>query len=91
MHMIYGQAEGNGREALRRYTERFPMRRAPNHRFFAQLHLNLRESGSFIVSQIFLFRAVPHFIRVSKIIYNAVEMNELNVQFSYLIALVLPT
>jgi len=50
MHLMYGISEGNAREAVRLYTERFPMRRAPDHRVFARLHQNLRETGSFMVS-----------------------------------------
>ncbi|GFX94247.1 hypothetical protein TNCV_4292921 [Trichonephila clavipes] len=48
MHLMYGAANGNDREALRLYQERFPSRRMPNHRIFQQLHQQLCENGSFI-------------------------------------------
>lgn len=46
MHMIYGEAGGNGRRAARLYTERFPERHHPHHSIFARIHGRLRVSGS---------------------------------------------
>lgn len=46
MHLIYGEAGGNGRRAARLYAERFPARQHPNHGIFARIHGRLRISGS---------------------------------------------
>lgn len=46
MHMMYGAAGGNARRAVRMYTNAFPNRRVPGHRFFTNLHMRLRETGS---------------------------------------------
>ena len=46
MHMIYGEAGGNALLAVRMYSDTFPNRRVPGHRFFTNLHLRLRETGS---------------------------------------------
>lgn len=45
MHLIYGEARCNGREARRLYAERFPQRRLPNHVTFQKLDGRLRETG----------------------------------------------
>ncbi|CAG9760341.1 unnamed protein product [Ceutorhynchus assimilis] len=46
MHMIYGEAGGNGRRAERLYAERFPESHQPSHVIFVWIHGRLRESGS---------------------------------------------
>ncbi|GFS62139.1 hypothetical protein TNCV_476881 [Trichonephila clavipes] len=46
MHLIYGLAEGNAREAKRLYRERYPQRDTPDRRMFAILPHNLCEYGS---------------------------------------------
>ena len=38
MRLMYGKANGNGREAVRLYSERYQNRRIPNHKLFANLH-----------------------------------------------------
>ena len=50
MHLMYGLAQGNGREARRLYLERFPNRRLPSHPTFASVDGRLRETGSFAIS-----------------------------------------
>lgn len=47
MHIVYGEVHCNGRAAARLYAERYPNRRAPNYRMFANLHRNLCEYGTF--------------------------------------------
>lgn len=47
MHFIYGLANGNAREALRIYAERYPNRVIPHHSMFTRLHQRLSETGSF--------------------------------------------
>lgn len=49
MHMVYGEARGNAREAVRLYQERFPNRYLPGHRMFTAIHRRLRENGRFDV------------------------------------------
>lgn len=51
MHLIYGEARGNGMEAQRLYQERFPNRRHPHHATFASIHQRLRDSGTFQVDR----------------------------------------
>lgn len=50
MHLMYGLAQGNGREARKLYHERFPNRRLPSHPTFASVDRRLRETGSFAIS-----------------------------------------
>ena len=38
MHMVYGAAHGNAREAVRLYQERFPNRYLPGHEMFTAIH-----------------------------------------------------
>ena len=47
MHLMYGAARGNGREAERLYAAKFPSRRHPHHSTFSAIDRQLRESGSF--------------------------------------------
>ena len=47
MHLAYGAANGNARQAARLYQERFPNRYLPGHRMFTAIHRRLREHGSF--------------------------------------------
>ena len=51
MHMVYGAAHGNAREAVRLYQERFPNRYLPGHEMFTAIHRRLREHGSFRVDR----------------------------------------
>lgn len=51
MHLLYGAANGNGREAARMYNELYPDRRTPNHQTFAQLGRRLCETGTFRVNR----------------------------------------
>ena len=46
MHLAYGEARGNSREAARIYVDRFPTRRVPDSRTFTAIHRRLRETGS---------------------------------------------
>ena len=46
MHMAYGAANGNAREAARIYQQRFPNRYHPDHRVFTRIHTRLCETGS---------------------------------------------
>lgn len=45
MHFIYGQADGNALEAVRRYQARYPNRRQPSANTFSRLHQRLHETG----------------------------------------------
>lgn len=47
MLLVYGFCQGNGRQSVRVYMERFPNRRIPNHQTFANIERHLRETGSF--------------------------------------------
>lgn len=47
MLLVYGFCQGNGRESVRVYRERFPNRRVPNHQTFANIERRLREHGRF--------------------------------------------
>lgn len=47
MLLVFGYCEGNGRESVRVYRERYPNRRIPNHQTFAAIERRLRETGSF--------------------------------------------
>ena len=46
MIMCYGEARGNGRDALRIYQQRFPRRQHPYHAMFPRLFRRLRETGN---------------------------------------------
>ncbi|GFW83395.1 DUF4817 domain-containing protein [Trichonephila clavipes] len=52
MHLIYGMAKCNGREALRMYRAKYPGRQLPSRSFFATLHRRLCETGSFNVHKL---------------------------------------
>jgi hypothetical protein len=45
MHLCYGRAHGNAREA---YEEQFPGRLIPDARMFTSIHRSLMEKGKFI-------------------------------------------
>jgi len=47
MHLVYGAANGNSREAVRIYAERHPNRHVPSRQTFTAIHRRLREYGSF--------------------------------------------
>lgn len=51
MHLTYGEARGNAREAARIYEDRFPGRIVPDPRTFTAIHQRLRETGSFVVAR----------------------------------------
>jgi hypothetical protein len=51
MHMVYGEAHGNAKKAVRLYQKRFPNRHLPDHRMFTAIHRRLREHGSFHVDR----------------------------------------
>ena len=46
MLLVYGFCQGNGRESVRVYQQRFPNRRIPNHKTFARIERRLRETGT---------------------------------------------
>ncbi|XP_049789833.1 uncharacterized protein LOC126195317 [Schistocerca nitens] len=48
MHLIYGEAKGVARAAVRIYRERFPRRRLPARKTFAAVHQRLRDTGSLL-------------------------------------------
>ena len=50
MHFFYGRADGNANEARRLYAQAFPGRDVPQARFFQNLHTQLRETGTLLVS-----------------------------------------
>lgn len=47
MLLVSGYCQGNGRECVRIYGDRFPNRRLPNHQTFAAVERRLRETGRF--------------------------------------------
>lgn len=47
MLLVFGYCQGNGRECVRVYSERFPNRRIPSHATFAAVERRLRETGRF--------------------------------------------
>ena len=47
MLLVYGYCQGNSLQSCRVYSERFPNRRTPNHKTFAEVERRLRETGSF--------------------------------------------
>lgn len=51
MQFVYGEAEGNSREAARIYAVRFPNRIVPDPRTFTAIHRRLRETGSLMPVQ----------------------------------------
>ncbi|KAF8788474.1 hypothetical protein HNY73_006509 [Argiope bruennichi] len=46
MHLVYGMANCNGREALRMYRQKYFSRKMPSRSFFAIIHRRLCETGS---------------------------------------------
>lgn len=50
MHLDNGAADGNAKNAVRLYQQRFPNRRLPNHQMFTSLHRQLHETGTFSVN-----------------------------------------
>ncbi|GFX15780.1 hypothetical protein TNCV_1061021 [Trichonephila clavipes] len=50
MHLIYGIAKCNGREALRMYRAKYPGRQLPSRSFFATLHRRLCETSWILVA-----------------------------------------
>lgn len=45
MLLVLGYCQGNCRESVRVYQERYPNRRIPNHKTFARIERRLRETG----------------------------------------------
>lgn len=52
MHLAYGEARGNAREAARIYNDRFPGRIVADPRTFTAMHRRLRETGTFAVNRL---------------------------------------
>jgi hypothetical protein len=52
MHLAYGAANGNARQAARTYQDRFPNRYIPGHRMFTNLHQRLRDNGRFEINRV---------------------------------------
>jgi hypothetical protein len=46
LYLLYGEARGNSRTAMRLYDERFPEGVLPSRCTFVELHLRLCEAGS---------------------------------------------
>jgi hypothetical protein len=46
VHLVYGEARGNGREAQRIHQKRYPQRQLPHHTTFASIDTRLREYGT---------------------------------------------
>lgn len=74
MHFIYGLANGNAREAQRRYIERYPNRLIPDPRTFTNIHRRLMETGSFHNKNVDAGR--PRAVRTPQI--EEAVLNELN-------------
>ena len=51
MHMIYGEAQRNSRQAAILYSDRFPNRNVPNIITLTAIHRRLRETGFFKVTR----------------------------------------
>lgn len=47
MHLVYGECGCIAREAARKYAEKYPNRRHPNHKTFTRIHQTACETGSF--------------------------------------------
>ncbi|KAG8274832.1 hypothetical protein J6590_099402 [Homalodisca vitripennis] len=47
MHLMYGLAHCNSRQARRLYQEHFPHRQLPTHKMFSSIHRRLSETGTF--------------------------------------------
>lgn len=47
MHLCYGEAHRNSREARRIYQQRYPLRHIPSHPTFQEVDRRLRETGCF--------------------------------------------
>ena len=60
MHLTYGVAQGNARNAVRMYRDKFPNRHIPGNRFFTNLHMRLRETGSFRTDRRFNAGRLPN-------------------------------
>jgi hypothetical protein len=51
MHLVYGEARGNGREAQRIYQERYPQRLLPHCTTFVSIDRRLRDYGSLEINK----------------------------------------
>lgn len=49
MLLVLGFCQGNCRESVRVYRERYPDRRIPNHQTFSSVERRLRETGSLVI------------------------------------------
>ena len=47
MHLAYGAANGNSREAVRIFVARYPNRHVPAYQTFISIHRRLCEDGTF--------------------------------------------
>jgi len=45
IHFVYGLCNGNSRAAAREYRNKYPRRRAPNHKTFVDIHRQIAERG----------------------------------------------
>jgi transposase len=52
MHLVYGEARGNDREAQRIYQERYPQLQLSHHTTFASIDRRLREYGSLEINKL---------------------------------------
>lgn len=74
MHFVYGMAQGNCREAVRIYQERYPHRMVPNRKTFARIHERLCESGTFQRSAAVIGRPVTiRTVEVEEAVLHEVE------------------
>jgi hypothetical protein len=51
MHLMYGLAGCNSREAQRLYQQHFPNRGVPHYQTFISIHARLQETGSFFTEK----------------------------------------
>ena len=75
MHLVYGQANGNGQEVVCLYSEKYLSRRMPNHKLFANLHEQLCESGSFRINPYCGWDQTSSTLAVEEAVEEAIEQN----------------
>lgn len=74
MLLTLGFCEGNARESVRVYSERFPNRRVPSHPTFAAVERRLRETGSFAPNTVDNGR--ERFVRIPEVEEDILERVE---------------
>ncbi|XP_066148942.1 uncharacterized protein [Euwallacea fornicatus] len=74
MVLVFGYCQGNSRECVRVYTDRFPNRRIPSHPTFAAVERRLRETGQFAPSTVDCGR--HRFVRVVEVEEEILERFE---------------